>query len=58
MNKSKILKRSLAMILSLMMIFAMIPLSASAAATPVISSVTVEVANSGQQVKAALSGTD
>ena len=58
MNKSKILKRSLAMILSLMMIFAMIPLSASAAATPVISSLTVEVANSGQQIKAALSGSD
>lgn len=51
MNKSKFLKKSLAMLLAVMMIVAMIPLSASAAATPVISSVTVNGA------EATLSGT-
>ncbi len=51
MNKSKILKRSLAVILAMMMIFAMIPLSASAAA-PSITRFTVNA------VDAAISGTD
>ena len=61
MNKSKILKRSLAIVLAVMMMVAMIPLSASAAAAPVISEVTVEVAASpstGTQHKATLTGTD
>ncbi len=41
MNKSKFLKKSLAMVLAVMMIVAMIPLGASAAATPEISAVSV-----------------
>ncbi|MGI6255061.1 MAG: S-layer homology domain-containing protein, partial [Acutalibacter sp.] len=41
MNKSKFLKKSLAMLLALMLVVAMIPLSASAAETPVISQITV-----------------
>ena len=52
MNKSKILKRSLAVILAMMMIFAMIPLSASAAEGPVLTGFTVNAVN------ATISGTD
>ena len=56
MNKSKILKRSLAVILAMMMIFAMIPLSASAADAPTITAVTVKA--DGTEFKATLSGSD
>ena len=41
MNKSKFLKKSLAMLLALMLVFAMIPLSASAAEGPAVTEVTV-----------------
>ena len=41
MKKSKFLKKSLAMLLALMLVVAMIPLSASAAETPVITQITV-----------------
>ncbi len=47
MKKSKFLKKSLAMLLALMLVVAMIPLSA-AAATPVLSDVQVAVNGSGQ----------
>ena len=60
MNKSKILKRSLAMILSLMMIVAMIPLSASAATAPKVSTITVdtvEATGSGNAWAASISTT-
>ena len=42
MNKSKFLKKSLAMLLALMLVVAMIPLSASAANGPAITEVTVD----------------
>ena len=42
MNKSKFLKKSLAMLLALMLVLAMIPLSASAANGPAITEVTVD----------------
>ncbi len=41
MKKSKFLKKSLAMLLAVMLVVAMIPLSAAAAETPVISQITV-----------------
>ena len=41
MNKSKFLKKSLAMLLALMLVLAMIPLSASAAEGPAVTEVTV-----------------
>ena len=41
MNKSKFLKKSLAMLLALMLVFAMIPLSASAAEGPAVTGVIV-----------------
>ena len=41
MNKSKFLKKSLAMLLALMLVFAMIPLSASAAEAPIVDKITV-----------------
>ena len=48
MNKSKFLKKSLAMLLALMLVVAMIPLSASAAEGPKVTEVTVDgVAASG-----------
>ena len=42
MKKSKFLKKSLAMLLAVMLVVAMIPLSAAAADTPVISQITVD----------------
>ena len=55
MNKSKFLKKSLAMLLAVMLVVAMIPLSAAAATTkPVISAVTV----GKDDVNATISGTE
>ena len=42
MNKSKFLKKSLAMLLAVMLVVAMIPLSASAAEGPKVTEVTVD----------------